>query len=526
MNLSLNYFVEANLALCIFLVVYHFLLRNETSFGLKRIILLTGMMISLVFPAFHIQGSPLHLPTLSEVVPATLLPEMVVVGRSGAQKSALPSINLPQLIYYIYLAGAVVMLFTFLAGIFRLLIFIHRSERKQVGSLHVVQSPRCAAPFSFFNFVFIGESNDLTDHEKDLIMAHEAVHAKYWHTLDILFVEILRIFFWFNPVLKIYKNIFIQLHEFEADARSVRNEELGAYCNLVARVALLSADIRIANHFSNSLTLKRIQMMRTIKFKIRPWKVAAIALVVPAFFILLSCQDQMVSEATDIAKASTVAIDVPEEVQAKYDQLKSVNPELKLLLLEITELEESKIGKIQADIEKKGKINSVNLITPTAKESEPLRHFLIIEYDENVSAIAEKSKQDNVFTVVEESASPSGGINDFYAFLAKNISYPKESREKGVQGKVFVSFIVEADGALSDFQVVEGVSSDLDAEALRVVKLSPKWNPAKHEGAIVRQRMVLPINFLIEEKKENKVGYFSTPINPVEFLHPDRKNKC
>lgn len=528
MNLSLNYFLEANLALCIFLVVFTLILRNETSFSLKRAMLLTGIAASLLFPAVHISGAPLHFPTFSEVFSVKMLPEMVVVGSSEIETSWVPPISLLQFVYTIYLAGAGLMLIIFLYRMSRLLIFIFRSEKKRVGKLFVVESTNQSAPFSFFNFIFIGQANELTDREKELIMAHESVHAKYFHTIDILVVEMVRIIFWFNPAIKFYKDIFIQLHEFEADARSVKNEELGAYCNLLARVALLSADIRIANHFSNSLTLKRIQMMRTIKSNMRPWKVAAIALMVPAFFVLLSCQDQLVNEVTDIAKSSTVAMDVPEEVQKKYDEMKNAHPELKLLLMEIPDSEEgySKLEKIQKDIEGKGKIHSVNLITPTVKDSEPLRHFMIIEYNESVSVIAERSQQDNVYTVVEESATPSGGIQDFYGFLAQNISYPKEARGNGVQGKVFVSFIVETDGSLSDLQISKGVSDALDAEAIRVVKLSPKWNPAKHKGAIVRQRMVLPINFMIDQPKDKKVGLFSTPINPLEFLHPDNQDKC
>lgn len=528
MILSLNYFLEANLALCLYLAVYICLFRNETSFRFKRIILLSGIAISLLFPVLHISGSPLQLPTFAQVIPARMLPEFVVVGNPENNASIIPSITLPQMISYVYWSGAAVALFVFLIRMYMLAVFILRSQKKRIGNLYVAESPYQSAPFSFFNFIFIGQVDHLTDREKQLIMSHESVHVRCLHTLDIILIEMLRVFFWFNPALKIYKNIFIQLHEFEADARSVRTEEMGDYCNLMARVALLSADIRIANHFSNSLTLKRIQMMRTIKSKVRPWKVATISMMIPAFFVLLSCQDQLGNEVSGLAQNSTMAIDVPDEVQLKYDELKNAHPELKLILMELSETQEdySKLEKIQNDIEKKGKIMSVNLITPTVKDAEPLRHFMIIEYNDKVSAIAERTLQDNVYTVVEESATPAGGIPGFYGFLSQNISYPKEAREKGLQGKVFVSFIVETDGALSDLQVSKGVSTDLDAEAIRVLKLSPRWIPAKNKGAIVRQRMVLPINFMLDQQKEKKVGSFSTPINPLEFLHPDNQHKC
>jgi TonB family protein len=269
--------------------------------------------------------------------------------------------------------------------------------------------------------------------------------------------------------------------------------------------------------------------MRTSKLKIRTWKLAAMIMIIPAFFLLLSCQDQLMNDVTDLAKSSSVAIDMPEEVQKQFDQMKAAHPELQLVVMEIKDSELDKLEDVRKVVESKGTITSMNFITPTAKGSEPMRHFVIIEYNDQVASLAERSKENNVYTVVEESASPEGGIETFYGFLAKNISYPKDAREAGVQGKVFVSFIVEPDGSLSDLNVVKGVNELLDAEALRVVKLSPKWTPGKHEGVVVRQKMVLPINFAIEQKSEvKKVGLFSTPINPFEFLNPAKKkdDKC
>jgi TonB family protein len=528
MSLPLNYFFEANLALCLFLVVYLLLLRKETSFTLKRMILLSGLLASVIFPIVHVDGSALSIPSFREVIATTLLPELVVMGHGKLEANTTPG-SVWNTLNFIYIIGASAALVMFVLRIIKLLLTIRKSKTVAQGQLYVAESYQKNPPFSFFNYVFIGQAAELTQREKDQIIAHEAVHARQWHSLDILLLNIIGIFFWFNPVLKIYKNIFIQLHEFEADARSVKDEEMNDYCNLLARVALLSADIRIANHFSNSLTLKRIQMMRTSKLKIRTWKLAAMIMIIPAFFLLLSCQDQLMNDVTDLAKSSSVAIDMPEEVQKQFDQMKAAHPELQLVVMEIKDSELDKLEDVRKVVESKGTITSMNFITPTAKGSEPMRHFVIIEYNDQVASLAERSKENNVYTVVEESASPEGGIETFYGFLAKNISYPKDAREAGVQGKVFVSFIVEPDGSLSDLNVVKGVNELLDAEALRVVKLSPKWTPGKHEGVVVRQKMVLPINFAIEQKSEvKKVGLFSTPINPFEFLNPAKKkdDKC
>jgi periplasmic protein TonB len=97
--------------------------------------------------------------------------------------------------------------------------------------------------------------------------------------------------------------------------------------------------------------------------------------------------------------------------------------------------------------------------------------------------------------MVEDTALPNDGMEKYYQYLLSNIRYPKEAKAKGQQGKVFVSFIVELDGSISDLKVMKGASEDLNAEALRVVAAGGKWTPGRNNGTAVRQRMVLPINF-------------------------------
>ncbi|MCS7005338.1 MAG: energy transducer TonB [Cytophagales bacterium] len=100
-----------------------------------------------------------------------------------------------------------------------------------------------------------------------------------------------------------------------------------------------------------------------------------------------------------------------------------------------------------------------------------------------------------IFTIVEENASPPGGMQAFYEYLAQNIKYPKSARKMGIEGKVFVQFVVERDGSLTDIQVMRSLHPDCDAEAVRVLKEAPKWKPGKQRGRPVRQKMTIPINF-------------------------------
>ncbi|MBQ5533597.1 MAG: energy transducer TonB, partial [Bacteroidales bacterium] len=100
-----------------------------------------------------------------------------------------------------------------------------------------------------------------------------------------------------------------------------------------------------------------------------------------------------------------------------------------------------------------------------------------------------------VFSVVEQEPEYPGGEEAMYKFLSDNLVYPKAAREKGIQGKVIVEFVVEKNGKISNVKAVKSVSPELDAEAIRVVSKMPKWKPGVQRGEKVRSRWRLPIHF-------------------------------
>lgn len=104
-------------------------------------------------------------------------------------------------------------------------------------------------------------------------------------------------------------------------------------------------------------------------------------------------------------------------------------------------------------------------------------------------------KVDEVFEIVEESAEPDGGMQAFYKYVGKNMEYPNQAKRMGVEGKVFVQFIIDKDGKITDVKAVRGIGAGCDEEAVRVLQNAPKWKPGKQRGRAVRQRMVIPISF-------------------------------
>jgi len=117
---------------------------------------------------------------------------------------------------------------------------------------------------------------------------------------------------------------------------------------------------------------------------------------------------------------------------------------------------------------------------------------------EEKKQVIEQVEAAPVFTIVEEMPSFTGGEANLYKYLHDNIKYPEEAKELGIQGRVYVTFVVETDGSITDIKVVRGIGGGCDEEAIRVVKSMPHWTPGKQRGVPVRVQFNLPIKFTLQ----------------------------
>ena len=110
----------------------------------------------------------------------------------------------------------------------------------------------------------------------------------------------------------------------------------------------------------------------------------------------------------------------------------------------------------------------------------------------------EEEEEAQIFTVVEKDPEFPGGMDALYKYLAQNIKYPTIARENGITGRVYVTFVVERDGSIANPRVLRDIGGGCGAEAIRVVKSMPKWNPGKQSGKAVRVQFNLPVNFNLQ----------------------------
>ena len=147
------------------------------------------------------------------------------------------------------------------------------------------------------------------------------------------------------------------------------------------------------------------------------------------------------------------------------------------------------------EVEKMPTVEDIKQNDVGAKTAEGTGEVL---FDEPVAeVIGEAIEEDVIFTVVEQSAEFAGGVVALKKFLQENMVYPGVARRMGVEGSVYVTFVIDKVGAISDIQVMKGISSECDKEAIRVVGIMPHWKPGKQDGHPVKSRFVLPLKFTL-----------------------------
>lgn len=495
----LNYLLEANLGLLLFYSTYWLFLRHETNFQFLRIYLVGSLILSFTFPLIEI-GTPNHtIPSIGEALPPHFLPEVMVGNANNPSTiNTTPMTNYWQIFWWCYLGGCLFFaarLSTQLWVVFKMI--RHGKFCRDIGKYTVLESFHDAPSFSFFHYIVLGDMHTLTEEDKNYILQHELVHAQKLHSLDVLLLEVIRIVAWFNPAVYRFKKCISDIHEFQADENAVRNKDVQKYCSLLARITLQSAGYSLANHFNRSLTLKRINMMKTIKRKLRPWKLAVVASLAVALFVGISCQEQVTEDLQTIVDNSATAVDLPPKVQAFYDKIKAESTDAQFVVLEMNDTGHEKLKAL----EEKYNLDDIHGITIYEGEQEmkTSRNFLVIRYSEQVEQLAKQTTNtvngEEVFLVVEESATPVGGMEKLYEYVGKKLKYPANALAKRTSGRVFVEFVVLKDGSVTNVRVIKGIGDGCDEEAMRVVQNSPKWNPGKQRGKAVAQKMVLPIVF-------------------------------
>jgi len=263
------YLIKSTVWLTGFFLIYIAFLRNERFFVLNRIYLVSGLLVSILFPLFT-----WHYTVIFPVTPTAEVLEPQVVGATTVSET----FPIQNLLLYFYLTGALYLLFRLIKQTAAVWKVIRNSETHHFNSIKLIRTDRYPASFSFFSFVFVNPSIDET--ETNEIVNHEQEHIRQQHWMDLLLFEILRTMHWFNPVSWLYGHLIRQNHEYLADERALQRSSNPA----IYRAALLNQMfggpvISLANSFNYSLNKKRFNMMKQITYS--PFRKLKLLLVLP-----------------------------------------------------------------------------------------------------------------------------------------------------------------------------------------------------------------------------------------------------
>ena len=452
------YFLKINAALMLLYGFYRLTVSRDTFFSLRRMTLWLIYIVALLVPVLNLEYWVRDTPSMmgmANVYADAIYPIVVV----RAQAPGITWMDVVMGIYWIGVAWFSLRVVWQLASICRLA-FIAKKQKVEGVVVHVLEGE--GSPFSFFHWIFVYPQT-LNGGQLHEVLVHECTHAHGLHSVDSIFSELFTVLCWFNPFAWLMKQeVRINL-EYLADESvlsdgNARKSYQYHLLGLAYRKPVQSST-EIANNFNLLPLKKRIEMMN--KRRTSEIGKAKYLLFAPLAGALL-----MVSNIESVARE--IGKQVPEiaQIQEKAEQMLSLdvvdaNPRL-------DEMVESK------------------------KPTETL--------EENMVVTDSMKQGDKVYDVVEKMPEFPGGTKAMMYFLMKTVRYPESAHEAHIEGRVIASFVIGKDGSISNAKIERSVDPALDAEALRVVSLMPKWTPGMQNGKPVAVRYTVPLVFRLSEE--------------------------
>jgi TonB family protein len=437
-----------------FYIVYSLLLSRDTSYRRNRVFILLSLLSALILPFITFQTiKPLNIQLFGK-----FLSEVFVTASANTTKTlstGTTATGILQTIYSIYIIVAFIFIFKLLIDLINLLFLIlrHRDQGSRIIRFHGFNT----SGFSAMRYIFI--NSRLSPEDAGEIIRHEQNHLKQNHFIDIIFIEIIKALQWFNPVVYLFNRSLRAIHEYQADQECLSSGVpiINYQCLLLNQV-FKSRAFNLTNSFSNPSLIKKRMLMMTKK-RTPDFAALKMLIVVPVTAVVFLA----ISAYREIPNSS-----VKQLVPAVLTQNQSTETQTELIAPPPPPPP-----------------------PPSAKTSES---------NENVKVVKEESKDESEtepFVVVEEMPAFPGGDTALLKYIGENTIYPEISKAQNIQGRVIVRFCVTEKGGISQISVLKGVSPELDAEALRVVKALPDFKPGRQGGIAVPVWYMVPITFTL-----------------------------
>ncbi len=476
------YSVKTGVCISVFYAVYYFFLSTDTAYVRNRTYLLLSIAISLIIPVLSLPqffnfGGTVAGTTLSQIS----LPQANQVVVSDSPENA--GVSPLRLLSAFYFIGMILFSVKMASGIFRLLTLIRRNK---ISGRVVKFDGLDISGFSAAGLVFINKK--LSGESMKKVLLHENIHNSKFHFLDALLLEILTVFQWMNPIIYMVRYSLRAVHEYQTDREIIKNPgEIKNYQQILLNEVFGSNKFALVSCFSTSSLIKKRFIMMTKKETSRI-AVFKLFIAIPALTLLIalfSC-----SEKVEVQKDLEPA-NVSYSTHLINSRLIADNA---LCIVDGKETKPSEVREMDPS-----EIHSLNILRDAAATkiygARGVNGVILIITNTGY----EKQKQyEDVFMVVEDMPTFEGGdVQKFTNWVKERVKYPEIAVRNGIQGRVFIGFIVEKDGSVSNIQILRSVDRSLDEEAVRVVQSSPSWKPGLQRGEPVRVRFSITVNFVL-----------------------------
>ena len=516
------YILKTAMFLIVYYLFYKLLMSRETFHRFNRVALVSLLVLSFVLPLCESlvkgTGTGEGLIALEGML-------MIATGVEDAEVAQIPTSHiLLGALMLIYLLGVVTFTLRSFISYLSLAKQLRKGERQTLndGSILCLHEEQIA-PFSWMHYI-VASRKDIEE-SGVAILCHELGHIHNHHTFDLILTEVALILQWFNPAIWLMRRELQTIHEYEAD-EAVLDYGIDAksYQLLLIKKAAGSRLQSITNSLHQSSIKKRITMM--LKKKSNPWARAKYLLAVPVaalsvavlstpqasalskeiseckvseYFANHQISDQKNAPKVEIRTVSGTA-EIDKDViffvdGKRVESIDDINPE---------NIDHMEVLKDKDAMAKFGITDAKGVILITTKSSGQTIHLKLDSVPSAKGQFQPSAKGefhpaiiivDPALPMVEDMPEYPGGMEAMMKFVAENLKYPEQMQKEKVEGRVLLSFVVEKDGSVTNIEEVQSPHPVLTEEAIRVVKLMPKWKPGKQDGKNVRVQFNLPITF-------------------------------
>ena len=478
------FLIKSTIVLCVLLGAYHLFLEKEKFHKFNRFFLIFSLLVSFVLPFITIE-------IIQEVVSTTsnsvVVPEQIT---SSIVKEETPFYLILGWVLYGIVTAA--LFFRFTVNLYKL---IKKSKagvkiKHQKATLVLLQEQ--TLPYTFLNTIFINEVEYQNNKIETELFTHELIHVNQKHSLDILLIEIIKNIFWFNPIFIFYKKAIQLNHEFLADEKVVKSHNnVSYYQNLLLSKANQNPVYYLASNLNYSVTKKRLIMMTTTTSPSRGFFKKTIILPLFTGLVYFLCTKTVAQE----VKGNNETAPKKGFYSAYYDKTTFKIKNDKGVVVtekkykELTPAEKKAVPNLLGGL---STFPSKDEIDAKIEKGGP-DTIEIDLYDPKNQKV--KKAEGTIYKTTDLSEDPiyPGGIEAFYKFVGQNYKTPVTPVDVKLKGKVFITFVVGKDGALTDFKLLRDIGYGTGDEAIRVLKLSQNWVPGKVNGEPVAAMYSLPI---------------------------------